>query len=179
MEELDQALQRAQFLCYTQEGKGDKEQEAYIAYEVSSKCLKLPPYDSVMVDPQSPVNADLLLDSTLRNVYVMTEKKVTRLPVAQCERHSDCHSCLSVRDPYCGWCSLEGRCTRKLECARHSQPHHWLWSYGHDRQCVSIQSLDPAIQSREEQTQVHNYTAARMTHAKMELIMIADSKQTL
>ncbi|XP_026783793.3 plexin-B3 isoform X1 [Pangasianodon hypophthalmus] len=225
MEELDQALKRAQVLCYTQEGKGDKEKEAYIAYEVSSKCLKLPPesvseypcggehtpspiasavplqatpaktwttqltavavateaghtiallgdksgqlhkvfvhengsgsqYDSVMVDPQSPVNADLLLDSTLRNVYVMTEKKVTRLPVAQCERHSDCHSCLSVRDPYCGWCSLEGRCTRKLECARHSQPHHWLWSYGHDRQCVSIQSLDPAIQSREEQTQV-------------------------
>lgn len=225
MEKLDQALERAQFLCYTQEGKGDKEQEAYIAYEVSSKCLKLPPesvkeypcggehtpspitsavplqatpaftwatqltavavateaahtiallgdksgqllkvfvhmngsgsqYDSVMVDPQSSVNPDLLLDSTLRNVYIMTERKVTRLPVAQCERHSDCHSCLSVRDPYCGWCSLEGRCTRKLECARHSQPHHWLWSYGHDRQCVSIQGLDPAIQSREEQTQV-------------------------
>ncbi|XP_053481671.1 plexin-B1-like isoform X2 [Ictalurus furcatus] len=217
MEKLDQALERAQFLCYTQEGKGDKEQEAYIAYEVSSKCLKLPPesvkeypcggehtpspiasavplqatptitwssqltavavateaghtiallgdksgqllkvfvhvngsgsqYDSVMVDPQSSVNPDLLLDSTLRSVYIMTERKVTRLPVAQCERHSDCHSCLSVRDPYCGWCSLEGRCTRKLECARHSQPHHWLWSYGRDRQCVSIQS-------REEQTQ--------------------------
>ncbi|XP_017322990.1 plexin-B3 isoform X2 [Ictalurus punctatus] len=124
MEKLDQALERAQFLCYTQEGKGDKEQEAYIAYEVSSKCLKL-----LQVPP------------------------VTRLPVAQCERHSDCHSCLSVRDPYCGWCSLEGRCTWKLECARHSQPHHWLWSYGRDRQCVSIQSLDPAIQSREEQTQ--------------------------
>ncbi|KAF4072586.1 hypothetical protein AMELA_G00264580 [Ameiurus melas] len=225
MEKLDQALERAQFLCYTQEGKGDKEQEAYIAYEVSSKCLKLPPesvkeypcggehtpspitsavplnatpaftwatqltavavateaghtiallgdksgqllkvfvhvngsgsqYDSVMVDPQSSVNADLLLDSTLRNVYILTERKVTRLPVSQCERHSDCHSCLSVRDPYCGWCSLEGRCTRKLECARHSQPHHWLWSYGRDRQCVSIQSLDPAIQSREEQTRV-------------------------
>lgn len=43
MEELDRALERAQLLCYTQEGKGDKEQEAYIAYEVSSKCLRLPP----------------------------------------------------------------------------------------------------------------------------------------
>ncbi|KAF5898117.1 plexin-B3 isoform X1, partial [Clarias magur] len=111
-------------------------------------------YDSVKVDLQSPVNADLLLDSTSRSVYIMTERKVTRLPVAQCERHSDCHSCLSVRDPYCGWCSLEGRCTRKLDCKRHLEPHHWLWSYGHDRQCVSIQSLDPAIHSREEQTEV-------------------------
>ncbi|KAI5610501.1 plexin-B3, partial [Silurus asotus] len=221
MEELDKALERAQFLCYTQEGKGVKEQEAYIAYEVSSRCLKLPPksvdmcggehtpspiasavplqatpaitwatqlsavavateanhtiaflgdksgqlhkvqnfgassqYDLVKMDPKSPVKADLLLDSTLRSVYIMTEKKVTRLPVAQCEKYSDCRSCLSVRDPYCGWCSLEGRCTRKMECTRHSKPHHWLWSYGHDRQCVSIQSLDPAIQSREEQTQV-------------------------
>uniref|UniRef100_A0A4W4ENG9 PSI domain-containing protein n=1 Tax=Electrophorus electricus TaxID=8005 RepID=A0A4W4ENG9_ELEEL len=78
----------------------------------------------------------------------MTERKVTRLPVAQCERHLDCHSCLSVRDPYCGWC------TWKQECVRHTQPHHWLWGYGRDRQCVSIQSLDPAIQSRYEQTQV-------------------------
>ncbi|XP_036435387.1 plexin-B3 [Colossoma macropomum] len=226
MKELDQALQRAQFLCYTAEGRESGNQdEAYIEYEVSSKCLKLPPssvteypcggehtpspiasavplnakpavtqatqvtavavateaghtiallgdksgqlhkvflhangegkeYDSVEVDSQSPVNADLLLDSTGRNIYVLTERKVTRLPVAQCERHLDCHSCLSVRDPYCGWCSLEGRCTRKLECARHSEPHHWLWSFGHDRQCVYIQTLDPSIQSREEQTQV-------------------------
>ncbi|XP_046727133.1 plexin-B1-like isoform X2 [Silurus meridionalis] len=218
MEELDKALDRAQFLCYTQEGKGVKEHEAYIPYEVPTKCLKLPSrsvtkypcggehtpspiasavplqatpantwatqlsavavateagntiallgdksgqlykvfvhvngsgsqYDLVKMDPKSPVKADLLLDSTLRSVYIMTEKKVTRLPVAQCEKYSDCRSCLSVRDPYCGWCSLEGRCTRKMECTRHSQPHHWLWSYGHDRQCVSIQSLD------QEQTQ--------------------------
>lgn len=43
MEELDRALERARLQCYTQEGKGDREQEAYIAYEVSSKCLKLGP----------------------------------------------------------------------------------------------------------------------------------------
>ncbi|XP_062855287.1 plexin-B3 [Trichomycterus rosablanca] len=225
MERLDKALQQAQLLCYTKEGKDGNREEAYIEYEVSSKCIKLPEnsvndylcggehtpspiasaiplqaspvitrtnqitavavaseaghtivllgdksgqlhkvflhangtgalYESVEVDTQSPINADLLLDSTGHSVYVMTERKVSRLPVAQCESHLDCHSCLSVRDPYCGWCSLEGRCTRKHQCARHTQPHHWLWSYGHDRQCVSIQSLDPPIQSREEQTQV-------------------------
>ncbi|XP_066499217.1 plexin-B3 [Hoplias malabaricus] len=226
MNELDKALQNAQLLCYTEEGKGSKNhEEAYIEYEVSSKCLKLSKesvtqypcggehtpspiasavplratpavtrvsqvtavavtteaghtiallgdksgqlhkvflhadgagalYDSVEVDGQSPVNADLLLDSTGHNIYVLTERKVTRLPLAQCERHLDCQSCLSIKDPYCGWCSLEGRCTRKLECARHMQSHHWLWSYGHDQQCVTMQNLDPVIQSREEQTQV-------------------------
>uniref|UniRef100_A0A8B9L9B5 Plexin B3 n=1 Tax=Astyanax mexicanus TaxID=7994 RepID=A0A8B9L9B5_ASTMX len=183
MKDLNQALKKAQLLCYTQEGKGtgtNDAYDAYIEYEVSSRCLKLPSdsvdeypcggehtpspiasalplhatpaitrttqvtavavateaghtiaflgdksgqlhkvflhangtgalYDSVEVDGQSPVNADLLLDSSGRNIYALTERKVTRLPVAQCERHLDCYSCLSVRDPYCGWCSLEGR----------------------------------------------------------------------
>uniref|UniRef100_A0A671KUS0 Plexin-B1 n=1 Tax=Sinocyclocheilus anshuiensis TaxID=1608454 RepID=A0A671KUS0_9TELE len=226
VEELDKALHGAQLLCYTQEGKdANNKEKAYIEYEVSSNCLKLPQdslneypcggehtpspiasaialeatpaftwtplitavttatevghtivllgdkngrlhkvflhangtgtkYDTVEVDAESPINADLLLDFTKQNVYVLTERKVTKLHVAQCEKHLDCHSCLSNRDPYCGWCSLEGRCTRKMDCARHAQPHHWIWSYSRERQCVSIESLHPSIQSREEQTQV-------------------------
>uniref|UniRef100_A0A673GTE0 Plexin-B3-like n=1 Tax=Sinocyclocheilus rhinocerous TaxID=307959 RepID=A0A673GTE0_9TELE len=226
VEELDKALHGAQLLCYTQEGKdANNKEKAYIEYEVSSNCLKLPQdslneypcggehtpspiasaialeatpaftwtppitavttasevghtivllgdkngrlhkvflhangtgtkYDTVEVDAESPINADLLLDSTKQNVYVLTERKVTKLHVAQCEKHLDCHSCLSNRDPYCGWCSLEGRCTRKMDCARHAQPHHWIWSYNRERQCVSIESLHPSIQSREEQTRV-------------------------
>uniref|UniRef100_A0A8C1WFQ7 Plexin-B1 n=1 Tax=Cyprinus carpio TaxID=7962 RepID=A0A8C1WFQ7_CYPCA len=226
LEELDKALHGAQLLCYTQEGKdASNKEKAYIEYEVSSSCLKLPQdslneypcggehtpspiasaialeatpaftwtppitavttatevghtivllgdkngrlhkvflhangtgtkYDTVEVDAESPINADLLLDSAKQNVYVLTERKVTKLCVAQCDKHLDCHSCLSNRDPYCGWCSLEGRCTRKMDCARHAQLHHWIWSYGRERQCVSIESLYPSIQSREEQTQV-------------------------
>ncbi|XP_030639856.1 plexin-B3 [Chanos chanos] len=226
MEQLDSALRHAQLLCYTQEGKSDSNQEeAYIAYGVSSKCLRLPKdslneypcggehtpnpiastvalkaspflerttqltavttateaghtiallgdksgqlhkvflnqngtgtlYDSVEVDKDSPVNADLLLDSKGQNVYALTEKRVTRLEVAQCDQHLDCQSCLSARDPYCGWCTLEGRCTRKLECERNAQRNHWLWSYGPAQQCVSMQSLDPALLSRDEETQV-------------------------
>ncbi|XP_051525586.1 plexin-B1-like [Myxocyprinus asiaticus] len=226
VEELDKALHGAQLLCYTQEGKDSNGKEkAYIEYEVSSSCLKLPQdslteypcggehtpspiasaipleatpaftwtppitaiatatevghtivllgdksgrlhkvflhandtgtkYDTVEVDTDSSINADLLLDSTKQNVYVLTERRVTKLQVSQCEMHLDCHSCLSNRDPYCGWCSLEGRCTRKMDCARHAQPHHWIWSYGRERQCVSIENLEPAIQSREQQTRV-------------------------
>ncbi|KAL1020531.1 hypothetical protein UPYG_G00001320 [Umbra pygmaea] len=230
MSELDEALQRAQELCYTEAGKGSEgREEAYIEYEVSSKCLRLPKvslkdypcggehtpspiasavplsaspsltrdvqltavtttteaghtiallgdkkgwlhkvflqpnntgslYQSVLVDEDSPVNADLLLDRSKQNVYVLTNHKVSMLPVSECELQPDCQSCLSFGDPYCGWCVLEGRCTRRLQCSRQSQANHWLWSYQPANQpsfqCVTVQSLTPANHSREEQTQV-------------------------
>uniref|UniRef100_A0A9J7YXN4 Plexin-B1 n=2 Tax=Cyprinus carpio TaxID=7962 RepID=A0A9J7YXN4_CYPCA len=218
VEELDKALHGAQLLCYTQEGKDANNMEkAYIEYEVSSNCLKLP-QDSLIKYPcggehtPSPIASAIALEATptftwnplITAVTTATEVghtivllgdkngrlhklvyrpkfssgrtyhrqptvslplmvlrasdlcvfQVTKLHIAQCEKHLDCHSCLSNRDPYCGWCLLEGRCTRKMDCTRHAQPHHWIWSYSRERQCVSIESLQPSILSREEQTQV-------------------------
>uniref|UniRef100_A0A8K9WL03 Plexin B3 n=1 Tax=Oncorhynchus mykiss TaxID=8022 RepID=A0A8K9WL03_ONCMY len=187
MSELDASLQRAQELCYTEGGKGRTgHEEAYIEYEVSSKCLRLPK-DSLKEYPcggehtpspiasavplsatpsltretqltavttateaghtiallgdkkgwlhkvgythgskvgytHSPVNADLLLDQSGQNVYVLTDGKVA---VSQCEQQPDCQSCLSVRDPYCGWCVLEGRyCTLTLFLGFIKDPHY-------------------------------------------------------
>ncbi|MED6295524.1 hypothetical protein CHARACLAT_032717 [Characodon lateralis] len=43
MVELDAMMQRAQEVCYTEGGRGGSgQEEAYIEYAVSSKCLKLP-----------------------------------------------------------------------------------------------------------------------------------------
>ncbi|XP_024000002.1 plexin-B3-like, partial [Salvelinus sp. IW2-2015] len=115
-------------------------------------------YLSVIVDQDSPVNADLLLDQSGQNVYVLTDSKVSKVAVSQCEQQPDCQSCLSVRDPYCGWCVLEGRCSRRMECSREGQANHWLWSFHPANQpanqCVTVQSVEPAIRSREEETQV-------------------------
>uniref|UniRef100_A0A8C9XNC5 Plexin B3 n=1 Tax=Sander lucioperca TaxID=283035 RepID=A0A8C9XNC5_SANLU len=212
MAELDAMLRRAQEVCYTEGGRGSSgQEEAYIEYAVSSKCLKLPQdslseypcggehtpnpiasavplpatttftsttqltavttateaghtiaflgdregrlhkvntqwdlYGSVLVDSGSAVSADLLLDDSQQHVYVLTN---SRVPVSSCERQTDCQSCLAVRDPYCGWCVLEGRCSRKHQCQRHVQPNHWLWSFEPTNLCVTVQSLQPANQN--------------------------------
>uniref|UniRef100_A0A3P9I978 Plexin B3 n=1 Tax=Oryzias latipes TaxID=8090 RepID=A0A3P9I978_ORYLA len=107
-------------------------------------------YGSLAVD-SGAVGADLLLDVSQQYLYVLTNDQV---PVSSCERQTDCSSCLSVRDPYCGWCVLEGRCVHKHECQRHLQANHWLWSFESTNQCVTVQNLQPANQSRAEQTQV-------------------------
>lgn len=226
MADLDAELLRAQEVCYTEGGRGSSgQEEAYIEYAVSSKCLKLPKdslsdypcggehtpnpiasavpleatptftsatqltavttateaghtiaflgnregrllkvlvrsdrsgemYGSLLVDSDSSVSADLLLDDSQQHVYVLTNSRLSKVPVASCERQTDCQSCLAVRDPYCGWCVLEGRCSRKHLCQRHTQHNHWLWSFEPTNRCVTVQGLQPANQSKDEQTQV-------------------------
>uniref|UniRef100_A0A3P8VPT2 Plexin b2b n=1 Tax=Cynoglossus semilaevis TaxID=244447 RepID=A0A3P8VPT2_CYNSE len=85
------------------------------------------------------VNKNLFFDPS--HLYVTTEKKIIRVPVQTCLQHKDCQSCVSQRDPYCGWCVLEGRCTRRSECRRAEEKNGWLWSP--KNQCVQIVSFYP------------------------------------
>uniref|UniRef100_A0A667YS91 Plexin b2b n=1 Tax=Myripristis murdjan TaxID=586833 RepID=A0A667YS91_9TELE len=84
------------------------------------------------------VNKNLFFDLSHSHLYITTEKKV---PVQMCHLKTDCKSCVGLRDPYCGWCVLEGRCTRRSECRRAEEKYGWLWSPR--QQCVKIVSFYP------------------------------------
>uniref|UniRef100_A0A7N5ZT89 Plexin-B1 n=1 Tax=Anabas testudineus TaxID=64144 RepID=A0A7N5ZT89_ANATE len=107
-------------------------------------------YANTTIHRNSPINSDLLLDQNGSNIYVMT--RTTKRPVAECGDHLDCQSCLSARDPYCGWCVLEGRCGQRRECQRGSLQGQWLWSFNQTQQCLSIQHLSLYNISRGEKT---------------------------
>ncbi|XP_059361137.1 plexin-B2-like [Carassius carassius] len=85
------------------------------------------------------VNKNLFFSSTSDILYITTGRKITKVPVQACEEKHDCQSCVSQRDPYCGWCVLEGRCTRKKDCR--NGENAWLWSPS--QTCVTIQSFEP------------------------------------
>ncbi|XP_073687656.1 plexin-B2b [Garra rufa] len=87
------------------------------------------------------VNKNLFFDKTRAHLYITTEKKITKVPVQACHLKTDCQSCVAQRDPYCGWCVLEGRCTRRSECSRAEEKNGWLWSPS--QQCVKIVSFHP------------------------------------
>uniref|UniRef100_A0A4W6D032 Plexin b2a, tandem duplicate 1 n=1 Tax=Lates calcarifer TaxID=8187 RepID=A0A4W6D032_LATCA len=95
------------------------------------------------------VNKNLLFDSSHQHLYITTEKKV---PVQACHLKTDCHSCIAMKDPYCGWCVLEGKCTTRQDCSRWTEENTWLWSP--NQQCVQIQAFDPPNLSCKKTQQV-------------------------
>uniref|UniRef100_A0A671NXS4 Plexin-B2-like n=1 Tax=Sinocyclocheilus anshuiensis TaxID=1608454 RepID=A0A671NXS4_9TELE len=110
------------------------------------------------------VNKNLFFNSTLDILYITTGRKITKVPVQACEQRHDCHSCVSQRDPYCGWCVLEGRCTRKKDCRKAEGENVWLWSP--KQTCVTIQSFVPPNISckKTERTQVLKHNTFINTH---------------
>uniref|UniRef100_A0A4W6EKI8 Plexin B3 n=1 Tax=Lates calcarifer TaxID=8187 RepID=A0A4W6EKI8_LATCA len=241
MAELDTMLRQAQEVCYTEGGRGSSgQEEAYIEYAVSSKCLRLPKvslseYPCGGEHTPNPIASAVPLQATptftsttqLTAVITATEaghtiaflgdregrlhkvtcrppngrqhlcfniqqgerlvaifihlsvcmmslntdcflslSQLSKVPVSSCERQTDCQSCLTLRDPYCGWCVLEGRCSRKHQCQRHLQSNHWLWSFEPTNRCVTVQSLQPANQSlvHLEHTHTHTHTLTQNTH---------------
>uniref|UniRef100_A0A8C2CLP0 Plexin b2a n=1 Tax=Cyprinus carpio TaxID=7962 RepID=A0A8C2CLP0_CYPCA len=124
--------------------------------------LKVSPIPGSGFSPNGGVNKNLFFNSTLDILYITTGRKV--LPVQACEEKYDCQSCVSQRDPYCGWCVLEGRCTRKKDCRKAELENTWLWSP--NQTCVTIQSFNPPNISckKTERTQVLKHNTYTNTH---------------
>lgn len=109
-------------------------------------------YGSIPVDINKKIKQDLALSGNLSSLYAMTQDKVFRLPVQECLSYVTCAQCRDSQDPYCGWCVIEGRCTRKSECSRAEETGHWLWS--REKSCVAITDAFPQNMSRRAQGEV-------------------------
>ncbi|EAW64866.1 plexin B1 [Homo sapiens] len=112
------------------------------------------PYSTQSIQQGSAVSRDLTFDGTFEHLYVMTQSTLLKVPVASCAQHLDCASCLAHRDPYCGWCVLLGRCSRRSECSRGQGPEQWLWSFQPELGCLQVAAMSPANISREETREV-------------------------
>uniref|UniRef100_A0A8D2ZRG0 Plexin-B1 n=1 Tax=Scophthalmus maximus TaxID=52904 RepID=A0A8D2ZRG0_SCOMX len=109
-------------------------------------------YSVISIQQNAAISSDLILDQKEEHLFIMTHNM--KRPVAECQQHPDCHSCLLSHDPYCGWCVLEGRCVLQSQCARWNLPGQWLWSFDMEQQCLTVQDLNPSNISREESRMV-------------------------
>uniref|UniRef100_A0A672Z832 Plexin-B2-like n=1 Tax=Sphaeramia orbicularis TaxID=375764 RepID=A0A672Z832_9TELE len=116
---------------------GNSEGEVFKVKLSSVHTLNYTPGDTM----GERVNKNLFFDLSQSDLYITTEKKITKVPVQTCLEKKDCQSCVELKDPYCGWCVLEGRCTRRSECRRAEEKNGWLWSPR--QQCLKIVSFYP------------------------------------
>ncbi|TWW62606.1 Plexin-B1 Semaphorin receptor SEP [Takifugu flavidus] len=66
-------------------------------------------YSVISVQKNAAISSDLILDQNEEHLFIMTPNMLQKRPVAECQQHPDCQSCLLAHDPYCGWCVLDGR----------------------------------------------------------------------
>ncbi|XP_075929737.1 plexin-B3-like [Petromyzon marinus] len=91
---------------------------------------------------RDPINKDSVLDPKGQHLYVLNTREVHRVPVQRCGANRNCQDCLALDDPYCGWCVLQGRCSRKTECERGTEPGCWVQTYERTS-CPTIASASP------------------------------------
>ncbi|XP_071500927.1 plexin-A4-like [Diadema antillarum] len=106
---------------------------------------------------QGSVLRDVFLDEDKEQIILATGSdegsQVLKLSLANCSNYHTCDECIGGNDgdggdPYCGWCTLETRCTRYMDCARSDESTRWL-SYN-AVQCVSISDIQPSDSIRHD-----------------------------
>uniref|UniRef100_A0A8B9PMQ0 Plexin C1 n=1 Tax=Apteryx owenii TaxID=8824 RepID=A0A8B9PMQ0_APTOW len=109
------------------------------------------------IKEETSIFPKLRLDPVDNNyIYLSSASKVRRIPVANCGRFVSQQECLSAKDPYCGWCSLNQRCTLKENCTHSSSINGWynishapdkdlkiLLSFPARNQHINIHSIEP------------------------------------
>ncbi|XP_039297179.1 plexin-B-like isoform X1 [Nilaparvata lugens] len=100
-------------------------------------------YEEMLIDEGNKVLPDTVIAPNGEHFYALTTAKVLKVAVEHCSSYGNCSACLESKDPYCGWCSLERRCTIRSACqkASHSSPR-WL-SLGTGQQCIDFEQILP------------------------------------
>ncbi|KAM8715460.1 hypothetical protein ACLKA7_002504 [Drosophila subpalustris] len=112
----------------------------YIKKVVDESSTIANEYASLTVDVGSAINQDMQFDNQNLYIYVMSERKVSKVKVYDCADFETCGECLGAKDPYCGWCSLENTCSPRSNCQDDANdPLYWV-SYKTGN-CTTITSV--------------------------------------
>ncbi|XP_060604285.1 plexin-A1-like [Ruditapes philippinarum] len=92
------------------------------------------------------IKKDMFTSHDEKHIFVLSERKVFKIPVESCSEFRTCDGCLGSNDPYCGWCFLEERCSTSDACPVNRE---WISASSGDI-CPHVKDISPAVMSIEE-----------------------------
>lgn len=98
-------------------------------------------YDDITVDPGFPILKDMVFDEEEQYLYVLSPNKLVKMVVQNCSLYTTCEECKGANDPYCGWCSLENKCSLAQECSEYDSVFKWMEYNGET--CTKITQVYP------------------------------------
>ena len=66
--------------------------------------------------------------------------QVTQVPLEECSTYTDCDSCINHRNPLCGWCTVEEKCSRRSQCQNATGTMRWEQNI---TECITIIDVSP------------------------------------
>ncbi|XP_031754933.1 plexin-A4 isoform X2 [Xenopus tropicalis] len=63
-------------------------------------------YETIQVVDSGPILRDMAFTKNEEQLFIMSDKQLTRVPVELCGQYTTCSECLGSGDPHCGWCVL-------------------------------------------------------------------------
>ncbi len=84
----------------------------------------------------------LVLSKEQHFILALQRHTLTKLPVSECDRlYDQCDNCMLAADPFCGWCSMENKCSSRRQC----QTRQWVSPSNPDGgQCSQIEQVIPS-----------------------------------
>ena len=84
-------------------------------------------------------------------VYIATESatepateaaKILSIPLENCSSYLTCNECVSSPDPLCGWCSVEAKCSRVINCQNSDMTDRYIEN-GQPGNCFDTVTIEP------------------------------------
>eukprot|EP00057_Strongylocentrotus_purpuratus_P021596 XP_011676070.1 PREDICTED: plexin A3 [Strongylocentrotus purpuratus] len=121
-------------------------------------------YETINFDVGGNVLRDVHINQDSEELYILTTKELMQLAVVNCNQYSSCDECLGPTnddgDPFCGWCTLETKCSRSNECSdSDTDPLNWL-QYNQD--CIAINNLDPLSQDIDSPSRLVSFSVSQL-----------------
>ncbi|KAK2550072.1 Plexin-A4 [Acropora cervicornis] len=101
---------------------------------------KVEPYKKLMIGTMEV--RQIKLSADFKYLMVLSVDKVTKVPVEdQCNLSSTCRDCAQLNNPFCGWCTLHNKCSRREQC--HQVEVHPFHFSTNESDCVQFTSVTP------------------------------------